>query len=252
MANEYDYDSYGRPSIIAEAVEQPYMYTGREYDRATGLYYYRARYYDPETGTFTQDDPIHFAAGDLNVSRYVGSNPVNWNDSSGLVIAAEYGGTDFTDEATKAGAFGVGLIVGCILTEASGYVKGAVTVGLGGEYIRTSPCMVAAVIDPSRALPGDTPIAPITTLPIAATQTCSNRTKRDLKNRQNKACNRKRSCQGLNSADHSSEILRNIVRNQECMAARMAVMNICFGGGDQRHARVVEDVKEVLKQCQGL
>ncbi len=65
VANEYDYDSYGRPNIISEAVPQPYLYTGREYDRATGLYYYRARYYDPETGTFTQDDPIHFAAGDF-------------------------------------------------------------------------------------------------------------------------------------------------------------------------------------------
>jgi hypothetical protein len=43
--------------------------------------------------TFTQDDPIHFAAGDLNVSRYVGSNPVNWNDPSGLAtIAAGYAG----------------------------------------------------------------------------------------------------------------------------------------------------------------
>jgi hypothetical protein len=40
-------------------VPQPYLYTGREYDRATGLYYYRARYYDPETGTFIL---IHAAA----------------------------------------------------------------------------------------------------------------------------------------------------------------------------------------------
>jgi RHS repeat-associated protein len=45
-------------AIISEAITQPFLYTGREYDRATGLCYYRARYYDAETGTFTQEDPV--------------------------------------------------------------------------------------------------------------------------------------------------------------------------------------------------
>ena len=34
------------------------LYTGREYDRDTGLYYYRARYYDPEIGRFISEDPL--------------------------------------------------------------------------------------------------------------------------------------------------------------------------------------------------
>ena len=38
-------------------------YTGREWDPETGLYYYRARYYDPKVGRFISEDPIGFAAG---------------------------------------------------------------------------------------------------------------------------------------------------------------------------------------------
>jgi len=36
----------------------PYMFTGRRYDDETGLYYYRARYYDPWIGRFLQPDPV--------------------------------------------------------------------------------------------------------------------------------------------------------------------------------------------------
>jgi RHS repeat-associated protein len=128
VANEYDYDSYGRPNIISEAITQPFLYTGREYDRATGLYYYRARYYDPETGTFTQDDPIHFAAGDLNVSRYVWNNPLNWNDPSGLAgIAARSG----TATATAAGSRQVAKRVICQLTAIASILDAAI----GGDEL---------------------------------------------------------------------------------------------------------------------
>ncbi len=55
-------------------------YTGRE-DDGTGLYYYRARYYDPKFG-FISEDPIRFAAGP-SFYAYVGNNPINANDPSG-------------------------------------------------------------------------------------------------------------------------------------------------------------------------
>ena len=46
--------------------------------------YYRARYYDPTIGTFISQDPISFSAGDPNLYRYVGNNPLNQVDPSGL------------------------------------------------------------------------------------------------------------------------------------------------------------------------
>lgn len=57
-------------------------YTGRE-DDGTGLYYYRARYYDPAIGRFVSEDPLGFQAG-INFFAYVENNPVNANDPSGL------------------------------------------------------------------------------------------------------------------------------------------------------------------------
>jgi len=59
-------------------------YTGREPDPSTGLIYYRARWYDPRIGRFISEDPIGFAAGDTNLSRYVGNSTHNAVDPSGL------------------------------------------------------------------------------------------------------------------------------------------------------------------------
>ena len=71
-----------------EQTYNPYCYTGREFD-SKELYYYRARYYDPTIGRFISNDPIEFMGGDFNFYRYVGGDPVNFRDPSGLV-AAEY------------------------------------------------------------------------------------------------------------------------------------------------------------------
>jgi RHS repeat-associated protein len=51
-------DEEGAPIPINEAITNPYTFTGREFDPETGLYYYRARYYDPSIGRFLQEDPI--------------------------------------------------------------------------------------------------------------------------------------------------------------------------------------------------
>jgi RHS repeat-associated protein len=77
------YDSFGNISNNKNKIDQPYTYTGREYDRETGLYYYRARYYDASIGRFTAKDPIGFEGG-INLYAYVGNNPVKWIDPWGL------------------------------------------------------------------------------------------------------------------------------------------------------------------------
>jgi len=57
-------------------------YTGRKADRDTGLYYYRARYYDPSLGRFISEDPKGFDAG-MDFYVYADNDPVNVNDPSG-------------------------------------------------------------------------------------------------------------------------------------------------------------------------
>lgn len=53
-------------------------------DSASGFYNYRARNYDAHTGRFTSEDPLRWAAGDTNLSRYVGNNPGSMVDPSGM------------------------------------------------------------------------------------------------------------------------------------------------------------------------
>ena len=83
VANTYGYDSFGRLTTSTGTVSNWFRYTGREYDTATGLYYYRARYYDPQVGRFLSEDPIGFLGG-LDFYSYVGSNPALWVDPTGL------------------------------------------------------------------------------------------------------------------------------------------------------------------------
>jgi len=45
-----------------------------------------ARWYDAQTGRFTNRDPIGFAGGDVNLYRYVDNNPVNYIDPEGLAV----------------------------------------------------------------------------------------------------------------------------------------------------------------------
>ncbi len=66
-------------------------YTGRESD-SNGLYYYRARYYDPFAGRFISEDPIGFKGG-INFYAYVNNNPLRYNDPSGQFIPQLIGGT---------------------------------------------------------------------------------------------------------------------------------------------------------------
>jgi RHS repeat-associated protein len=85
IVQEYRYDSFGNITYIKDPnFIQPFTFTGREFDPESGLYYYRERTYDSYTGTFPSVDPIEFGAGDVNLFRYVGNNPVNFVDPLGL------------------------------------------------------------------------------------------------------------------------------------------------------------------------
>lgn len=77
------YDSFGNLTTAEDADSDRFRFTGREWDAETGLYYYRARMYDPATGRFVSEDPARFDAGDTNLRRYVGNTPTNAKDPTG-------------------------------------------------------------------------------------------------------------------------------------------------------------------------
>jgi RHS repeat-associated protein len=70
----------------------PFGYTGRRWDADLGLYYYRARWYDPTLGTFLETDPIG-SLDYVNLYAYVGLEPGNGVDPTGLRCQGTNGGT---------------------------------------------------------------------------------------------------------------------------------------------------------------
>jgi RHS repeat-associated protein len=83
LANTYTYDGFGNLLASSGSLVNNFRYTGREFDPETSLYYYRARYYDSQTGRFNSEDPIGTSGG-LNLYEYVLNNSVNWYDPRGL------------------------------------------------------------------------------------------------------------------------------------------------------------------------
>jgi len=59
-AQSYTYDSFGNVIATTGSLVNSFRYTGREWDTETSLYYYRARYYDPNAGRFVSEDPLGF------------------------------------------------------------------------------------------------------------------------------------------------------------------------------------------------
>jgi RHS repeat-associated protein len=81
VSDTFVYDSYGNVTSSTGSFSQPFRYTGREWDTETGLYFYRARYYDATAGRFLSEDPL---AGLGSRYAYVANNPISLVDRFGL------------------------------------------------------------------------------------------------------------------------------------------------------------------------
>ncbi|AQQ10439.1 Cell wall-associated polypeptide CWBP200 [Sedimentisphaera cyanobacteriorum] len=69
--------------LAKNIIGNPYMFAGRRYDSESGLYYCRARYYNPALGVFHSRDPLAYIDS-MNLYAYCTNNPVNYADPWGL------------------------------------------------------------------------------------------------------------------------------------------------------------------------
>ena len=86
--DEYSYDAWGNTTHETGTTAQPYQYVGRlgyythVQDNQMDLLQLGVRFYDPETGRFTQVDPVHYG---MSWYRYAGDRPTARVDPTGLL-----------------------------------------------------------------------------------------------------------------------------------------------------------------------
>ena len=119
IVNSYDYDVWGNFVTKNETIHNPFTYFGQTYDETTGLYYLRARYYDPATSRMLSED-THWNVNNMiygdypdkdnpvpdiasmtqstNLYVYAMNNPIRYFDPSGLVAGEQFSSSD---EAAK-------------------------------------------------------------------------------------------------------------------------------------------------------
>ena len=133
VQTRYSYEPYGKTTVSGTASSNSFEYTGRENDN-TGLYFYRARYYNPGLQRFVSEDPIGLAGGP-NVYAYVEGNPISNTDPLGLW------------SITFGGYAGVGGQVTFGSDNGNGFMTARVGLGAGGGFS----------YNPAGGIPGDAP-----------------------------------------------------------------------------------------------
>jgi len=132
----YTYDPYGNLTASTGSIANPLLYAGQFHDaEAGGLYYLRARYYDPITAQFLTRDPL--VAKTRSPYAYVQDNPLNVVDLTGLdAWALDYINNGFGDVF-------------------SGYANGTTILNAANRWLGPNPREIApgvwrSKVDPTR------------------------------------------------------------------------------------------------------
>ncbi|MBC2711714.1 MAG: PKD domain-containing protein [Desulfosarcina sp.] len=154
LLNHVDYDSFGGVRAQTDAGHgDRFLFTGREYESETGLYYYRGRYYDHWLGRFISEDPTGFEGGDFNLYRYVNNSPLNGTDPTGECAMKEY--AELMCTALSSASFG--SAVSDQILELFGAVNDVLAYGRGRFTIEPLAPIVGLAIPCGLPTPFSTP-----------------------------------------------------------------------------------------------
>ena len=154
VTDTYEYDAFGNAWTVSGTTPNNYLYRGEQFDSDLGLYYLRARYYNPSTGRFLSRDPEdgnEFDPKTLHKYLYAGGDPVNMIDPSGRAELFESaiitGGSAVT--ATEAGL----AIIGGAASEAAAAAADAALAAMeaASDFIEAVPEYLQAARDALRA-----------------------------------------------------------------------------------------------------
>jgi RHS repeat-associated protein len=163
IAEQLDYDEFGRVLSDTAPGFQPFGFAGGLYDPDTGLVRFGLRDYSPQTGQWTARDPLTFAGGETSLYAYVLNDPVNLNDLTGtgpFGLKTRWGATTALDGALFQGGNPKGGNDGQLqaaLDGANNQVKGALTTGAGltaggaVAYVAGATALLASTVAPLAA-----------------------------------------------------------------------------------------------------
>ena len=140
VTDTYDYDAFGNKINSTGTTPNNYLYRGEQFDPDLGLYYLRARYYNPQIGRFLSEDPIGFAGG-INKYVYVSDAPMDFDDPFGTDKQANCRGKALRSLAFHGGLDALSAIPGV------GLVTAGVQIGIASantDWADTSPAGQAA------------------------------------------------------------------------------------------------------------
>jgi RHS repeat-associated protein len=156
ITDSYDYDAFGKKINSTGTTPNNYLYRGEQYDSDLGLYYLRARYYNPATGRFMSRDPEDgYVTSPASLHKYIyaGGDPVNGWDPSGRATrtavaggdAIDYGGLIITSLQAASGAIATRIAIECAYNFLATGTEAWVSFGLNGDsgkVTRTNLCKV--------------------------------------------------------------------------------------------------------------
>jgi RHS repeat-associated protein len=162
VVERYIYDPFGQATGLdaewnvragGSAYDWLYLHQGGRYDVTSGVYHFRFRDDSPTLGRWTSLDPLRYTAGDVNLYRTVGNNPLNSLDPSGLDEIVIEGNSIYFERRyyvtfwKNGGTYWIGTLIEhegvqyvqhgqywVPLAEVKGTIERTFTVGYGGEW----------------------------------------------------------------------------------------------------------------------
>lgn len=162
LLQRIEYTPFGKELYVLNSnLKFDPRYTGQEYDIETGLYYYKARYYNPTLGRFIQADTIVPDAKNLqafNRYAYAANNPLKYTDPSGhgfwgwfrkiFAMVAGLVASVLTMGALAPAAYSLSgaLLVTTISGVAGGVVGGAISGGARGAAMGAMLAFLSGIV----------------------------------------------------------------------------------------------------------
>ena len=166
VVQQLGYDEFGNVLGDTNPGFQPFGFAGGLYDADTGLARFGARDYDAMTGRWTAKDPILFRGRSTNLYGYVGNDPINFIDPSGLSPCPDDVQRHFDDFLHGVKSYGEGLgtalahlaaLEGLLGDDTQKYAEDVeTTIGVAGLAALTFPEEVRAAVDAIKQHPAFT------------------------------------------------------------------------------------------------